>query len=205
MKNFKSEQIIAAGHHVAIGVELDRFNSPENSLEREELYMCLNGSFHIGEILNFGEKATDENWCPELKDPENKYAIIGDFDGYTPPTQDKYLKVVPAHSIIAITTKYKDMTIEDIKPTSSRILVKILEEDSIVNGFQITDNEDPRNAQVQSGIILKIADSAQIQNSNLKVGMMVSFDPYVGNLIVHTSENKIKTLNINDVLYYTTE
>lgn len=204
-EKLKSNEIHAANYNVVLDILLDRMTTPEFDPVRENLYMNLNGSFHVGEIMNYGTKATDKDWCPELKNAECKYAIVGDFDGFNPPTEDKYTKVVSSHSIVALIKKYKDMEIEDIIPTNTRVVVELINEKDAVNGFSIAEKTDPREGQVQTGKILKIAEGAAEVDSSLKVGMTVAFDPYCGNLLINTIENKIKTIQATDILYYITE
>jgi co-chaperonin GroES (HSP10) len=200
-----SNQVKCAGKNVALDIQLDSYTTPEQDPERKKLYMQLNGMFQIGKIVNYGSSASDDNWCPELHDKELKYGIIGDFDGFRPPTQDMYMKVVSSHAILAMTKKYKDMTVDDIAPTGQRVLIKLIEKDTKINGFEVEESDNPREATTQMAEILKISKIAGELDPGATVGSIVVIDESVGNLLISTKDTKIKTVNVNDILIYITK
>jgi len=195
------ENMNATGHHVVVAVKTDLFSMQMDDPERDKLYAKVNGAFYFAEILSVGARATEPNWCPELTDT-SKYVMISDVAGVTPPTGDTYTKVVLANNIVALTAKYKDMTIEDMKATGERVLVELIKEETEVNGIVVSDAKDPRDGSVQAGIIRDISQGAKVFAPELEVGMTVHFEPEYGNLLIQSDDIQIKTLNVNDIKYH---
>jgi co-chaperonin GroES (HSP10) len=151
--------------------------------------------FYYAKAINLGPDVNSTNQCPELKLGDG--IIFQQFAGYHVTTDDGFCKVVRGSEIVAITSNLDDMNVDTIKPTRDRILVKIIDQDVVQDGIYDPSSADPREADVQKGEVIACADGAD----NYKVGTIVAFDPYCGNMILNEGKTKLKTINSFDVLF----
>ena len=152
--------------------------------------------FYFGTALKAGDRSTDVDQCPEIKEGDN--IIFNQFAGYAIPTTDGYCKVIRGHDIVAIVEgKFEDMSVKTVKPTGVRILVEILNEKLVQDGIYDDSKTDPREALTQIGVVVACAKGA----TKYKKGTKVAFDPYCGNLILNENDCKLKTINSLDILY----
>lgn len=154
-----------------------------------------NVEFYMGEVLALGKNVSNQEQCPELE--VGDFVMFNQFSGAVVASKDDYLKVITGYDVVAI-SKTEDMNIDTIIPANDRILIKILNESSEVNGVAIEEVLDARDKQTQMGIVLKMGKNAE---SDVKVGDTIFIDPYCGNLIINDPDLKLKTLNYRDILY----
>lgn len=138
--------------------------------------------FYKVEIIKYTDKAIEIN--PDLKD--NKYGIVSIFAGSYLMTSEGSYKVVPAFMIIAATND-DQFSVNNIKPTANRILVKeVPEDDTTESGIYVGDaTKDPREKETLEGKILKVGALAE---ENLTSDQTAVYDPYVGNVIPRLSD-----------------
>ncbi len=152
--------------------------------------------FYFGAALKIGDRSKEIDQCPEIKEGDN--IIFNQFSGYAIPTEDGYCKIIRGHDIVAIVKgKFEDMSVKNVKPTGTRVLVEILGEKLVQDGIYDDSKADPREALTQKGIVVSCAKGA----TQYKKGTVVAFDPYCGNLILNENDCKLKTINSLDILY----
>jgi len=157
-----------------------------------------NIEYYYGKVLSLGDRATETEQCPGLKEGEN--IVFSQFAGYGIPTKDGYCKVIRGHDVVAVVKgNFEDMSEKNVKPTGDRVLVKIIGESLVQDGIYDDSKEDPRSALTQRGEVIACGPDAK----KYKKGTIVAFDPYCGNLIVNENDIKLKTVNQFDILYTT--
>lgn len=194
MEKLKTKDIVPHNENVVVSIEVTE-KSINGLAITKELASKANVEFYIGKVEALGETANSNEQCPEVKTGD--IVIFNQFAGAVATTSDNYTKVITGHDIVAI-SKTTEMKLEDITPTSDRILVEILNENLSTNGLSYEESLDARDKQTQCGRIIKLGSLAK---TPLQEGTIVYFDPYQGNLILNETTQKLKVLSYRDILY----
>jgi co-chaperonin GroES (HSP10) len=194
MKKLETKDVKPCGVNLSVKIKITE--KEINGVKvGKQLASKSNVEFYMGEVLALGKNVSNQEQCPELE--VGDFVMFNQFSGAVVASKDDYLKVITGYDVVAI-SKTEDMNIDTINPANDRILIKILNESSEVNGVEVEEVLDARDKQTQMGVVLKLGKNTE---SDIAVGDTVFIDPFCGNLIINDSDLKLKTLNYRDILY----
>jgi len=146
-----------------------------------------------GKVLSLGSDVDLPEHCKGLKTEE--IAAFTEFAGYFVVTKENMLlKLIRGYDIIGKCKTMKDIDKLKITPTANRVLVEEYDMDTGSDLILTSVARDPRLADMFYGKIIDVGPS--VKNKDLKVGIVVSYAPYVGTTIREKESDEVKPLKI---------